>query len=161
MSYHDSTMALCLWLCFCRSLSHESKLRRKHKHKKNEHVHSSCAYAYALYVASVLTCLLRWPKSVMAISIILFTAISIYSRQFQFVHGNFNLLTAILILICSWQFQFTHGNFNFTHSNFNLLTAISIFSWQCSRHFSLCSPPVYYGGWQWPPKVKIKSRNLK
>ena len=49
----------------------------------------------------------------MAISIILFTAISIYSRQFQFVHGNFNLLTAILILICSWQFQFTHGNFNF------------------------------------------------
>ena len=35
------------------------------------------------------------------------------SRQFQFVHGNFNLLTA---------------NFNFTPSNFNLPTIISIYS---------------------------------
>ena len=71
----------------------------------------------------------------------------LYSRQFQFVHGNFNLLTAISIYsrqfqlvqtisVCSRQFQFTHGNFNlftaisicsrqfqFTHGNFNFLTA--------------------------------------
>ena len=40
------------------------------------------------------------------------------SRQFQFVHGNFNLLTTISV--CSRQFQFTHGNFN-------LLTAVSIY----------------------------------
>ena len=32
---------------------------------------------------------LRWPKSV--------TAISIYSRQFQFTHGNCNLYTTISI----------------------------------------------------------------
>ena len=77
---------------------------------------------------------LRWPKSV--------TAISICSRQFQFAHGNFNLLTAISI--CSRQFHFAHGNFNlltaisicsrqfqFAHGNFNLLTAISV----CSRQF--------------------------
>ena len=40
---------------------------------------------------------LRWPKSVTTISIWL-TAISIYSRQFQFnlTHGNVNLLTATL-----------------------------------------------------------------
>ena len=82
----------------------------------------------------------RWPKSV--------TAISICSRQFQFVpgnfnftHGNFNLFTAILICsqkisIYSWQFQFTPGNFNlfraisiwsrqfqFIHGKFNFLTA--------------------------------------
>ena len=38
------------------------------------------------------------------------------SRQFQFAHGNFNLLTAISI--CSRQFQLAHGNFN-------LLTAIT------------------------------------
>ena len=44
-------------------------------------------------------------------------AISIYSRQFQFAHGNFNLLTAFSI--CSRQLQFTHSNFNFTHDNFN------------------------------------------
>ena len=66
------------------------------------------------------------PKSVTAI----------YSQQFQFVHGNFNLLKAISI--CSQQFQFAHRNFN-------LLTAISIFSRQCSQHFSLRSLPVNYG----------------
>ena len=38
-----------------------------------------------------------------------------YSRQFQFVHGDFNLLTAISIY--SRQFQFTHGNFNFLTAN--------------------------------------------
>ena len=42
----------------------------------------------------------------------------ICSRQFQFFHGNFNLLMAISI--CSRQFQFAHGDFNF-------LTAISQF----------------------------------
>ena len=59
------------------------------------------------------------------------------SRQFQFDHGNFNLVTAIstsLTAISIWsrlfqlrsrQFQFDHGNFNFTHGNFNLVTAIS------------------------------------
>ena len=36
--------------------------------------------------------IIRWPKSV--------TAISICSRQFQFAHGNFSLLTAISI--CSF-----------------------------------------------------------
>ena len=59
---------------------------------------------------------LRWPKSV--------TAISICSRQFQFAHGSFNLLTAVsisltAISICSRQFQSAHGSFN-------LLTAVSI-----------------------------------
>ena len=87
--------------------------------------------------------LLRWPKSVMAISIC--------SRQFQFVHGNFNLFTAISI--CSRQFQF-----QLVHGNFNLLKAISIFSRQCSRHFSLRSPPVNFGVRQWPPKVKTQNR---
>ena len=61
------------------------------------------------------------------------TAISIYSRQFQFY---------------SQQFQFAHGNFNFTHGNFNLLTAISIYSGQFQfahgnfnlfRAISICS----------------------
>ena len=61
-------------------------------------------------------CKVRWPKSVMAISICswqfnLITAISTCSRQFQFNHGNFNLFTAISI--CSRQFQLVHSNFNF------------------------------------------------
>ena len=47
--------------------------------------------------------LLRWPKSV--------TAISTSPRQFQFDHGNFN---------------FTHGNFNLTTAISTSLTAISI-----------------------------------
>ena len=54
------------------------------------------------------------------------------SRQFQFAngncnftHGNFNLLTAILI--CSRQFQFYSRQFQFALCNFNLLTAISIY----------------------------------
>ena len=79
-----------------------------------------------------------------------FTANSFYSRQFQFAHGNFNLFTAISI--CSRRFQFTHGNFAI------LLRAISIFSQQRSRHFSLLSPPVSYGGRQWP---RTKSQNIK
>ena len=60
----------------------------------------------------------------------LLTAISICSRQFQFVHGNFNLLKAISI--CSQQLQ---QQFHFAHGNFNLLTAISIFSRQCYSIF--------------------------
>ena len=53
------------------------------------------------------------------------------SRQFQFTHGSFNLLTAVSIsltavLICSRQFQFAHGSFNLAHGSFNLLTAVSI-----------------------------------
>ena len=65
---------------------------------------------------------LQWPKSV--------TAISIYSQQFQFVQGNFNLFTAIAtaISICSRQFQFTKGNFN-------LLTAIATAISVCSPQF--------------------------
>ena len=39
-----------------------------------------------------------------------------------------------------------------------LLTAISIFSRQHSRHFSLRSPPVNFGGRQWPPKVKTQNQ---
>ena len=116
----------------------------------------------------------RWPQNVTTISILL-TAISICSRQFQFAHGNFNLAT--VISICSQQFQFTHGNFNlltaillrqfqfysrrfqYTHGNFAILVkAISIFSRQRSRHFSLLSPPVSYGGRQWP---RTKSQNTK
>ena len=61
----------------------------------------------------------------------LLTAVSICSRQFQFrsrqfqfAHGSFNLLTAVSI--CSRQFQFAHGSFNFAHGSFNLLTAVSI-----------------------------------
>ena len=58
--------------------------------------------------------MLRWPKSV--------KAISISSRQFHFHHDNFNFITAIstsltAISISSRQFQF-----NFT-------TALSILSW--------------------------------
>ena len=65
---------------------------------------------------------LQWPKSV--------SAISIYSQQFQFVQGNFNLFTAIAtaISICSQQFQFTQGNFN-------LLTAIATAISVCSPQF--------------------------
>ena len=55
------------------------------------------------------------------------------------------------ISTCSRQFQFAHGDFN-------LLTAISIFSRQRSRHFSLRSPPVNFGGRQWPPKVKTQTQ---
>ena len=65
------------------------------------------------------------------------TSISTSPRQFQFDHGNFNLVTAIstsLTAISIWsrqfqlqsrQFQFGHGYFNFAHGNFNLTTAIS------------------------------------
>ena len=63
----------------------------------------------------------------------LFTAISIYSRQFQFAHSNFNLLTAISI--CSRQFQFFHGNahsiFRFAHY---LSTMAADSSYQTSKH---------------------------
>ena len=110
----------------------------------------------------------RWPKSVTLISILL-TAISIcsrqfqfYSRQFQSAHGHFNLLTAISI--CSRpfqlrQFQFYSRRFQYTHGNFAiLLKAISIFARQRPRHFSLLSPPVSYGGRQWP---RTKSQNAK
>ena len=76
------------------------------------------------------------------------------------------------ILLCcgglkvSSQFQFTHGNFSFTHGDFNILTAISqfysrqfqFFLWERLRHFSLLSPPVSYGGRQWPC---TKSQNAK
>ena len=99
----------------------------------------------------------------------LFPAISIYSRQFQlysqqfqfcsrqfqFNHCNFNLLT--VISICSRQFQLTHGNFN-VFSAIPTYSAILICSRQRSRHFSLRSPPVSYGGRQWPPKVKTQNQ---
>ena len=76
----------------------------------------------------------------------LFTAISIYSRQFQFY---------------SQQFQFAHDYFNLLREISILLTAISIFfpgNAASSRHSSLRSPPVSYGGRQWPPKVKTQNR---
>ena len=44
------------------------------------------------------------------------TAIPFVDGNFNFTHGNFNLIVL--------------GNFNFTHGNFNLLTAISIYSQQ-------------------------------
>ena len=75
-----------------------------------------------------------------AISILL-TAISICSRQFQFAHGNFNLFT--VISICSRQFQFTQTRQR---------------SRQRSRHLSLRSPPVNFGGRQWPPKAKTQNQ---
>ena len=92
------------------------------------------------------------------------TAISICSGQFQFAHGNFNLFREISI--CSRKFQFTHGNFNLLTAisiysgRFRNFTpkAISIFSRQRSRHFSFLSPPVGYGGRQWP---RTKSQNAK
>ena len=93
----------------------------------------------------------------------LLMAISICSRQFQFTHGNFNftygnfnLFTAISIR--SRHFQLTDGNFNLFTATFNFFTAISIYSWQRSRHFSLRSPPVNFGGRQWPPKVKTQNQ---
>ena len=64
------------------------------------------------------------------------------SRQFQFTHSNFNLLTAIY----SWQFQFTH-------SNFILLTAIFRFA----RYLSTTAAD---SGHQ-KSKRKIKSWYLK
>ena len=36
---------------------------------------------------------------------------NLHSTVAQKCHGNFNLFTAISIY--SWQFQFTHGNFNY------------------------------------------------
>ena len=66
------------------------------------------------------------------------------SRQFQFTHGNFNLLTAISIY--SWHFQFTHGNFI-------LLTAIFLFA----HHLSTTAVD---SGYQ-KSKRKIKSWYLK
>ena len=50
------------------------------------------------------------------------------SRQFQFTHGNLNLLTAISIYLR--QFQFYSRQFQFTYAISILLTAISIYSWQ-------------------------------
>ena len=69
----------------------------------------------------------------------------------------------------SRQFQCYSRQFQFVHGNLNLLTAISIYSRQRSRHFSLRSPPVSYGGRQWPctksqnakSKVDIQSRSSK
>ena len=52
------------------------------------------------------------------------------SWQFQFAHGNFNLLAAISI--CSRQFQFAPGSFNLLTAVSISLTAISI----CSRQLS-------------------------
>ena len=53
------------------------------------------------------------------------------SRQFQFAHGSFNLLTAVSISltavsIWSRQFQFRSRQFQFAHGSFNLFTAVSI-----------------------------------
>ena len=76
--------------------------------------------------------------------------ISIAHGNFNFTHGNLNLITAISI--CSRRYQFTHGNFAI------LLRAISIFFFLRSRHFSLLSLPVSYGGRQWP---RTKSQNIK
>ena len=68
----------------------------------------------------------RLPKSVTAISILL-TAISICSRQFQFAHGNFNLLTAISITAISILLtaisMYSRQFHNFTQGNFNFCTA--------------------------------------
>ena len=76
--------------------------------------------------------LLRWPKSV--------TAISISSRQFQFhhgnfnfVHGNFNFVTAVSI--SPRQFQLRSRQFQLRHGNFNFTTAISILSRQFQLQF--------------------------
>ena len=78
----------------------------------------------------------------------LFTAISIYSRQFQFAHSNFNLLTAISI--CSRQFQFAHGNFNFFTA---MLTAFFRFAHYLS---TMAANSSYQTS-----KNKIESRYLK
>ena len=93
----------------------------------------------------------QWPKSG--------RAISIYSQQFQFVHGNFNLLKAISI--CSQQLQ---QQFQFAHRNFNLLTAISFFHGNATAFFASLTTCQL-----WLPTVatkhqlkhKIESRYLK
>ena len=93
------------------------------------------------FCIKLLWSILRWPKSV--------TAISICSRQFQFTHGNFNLLTAIST--CSRQFHFPHGNFNFLTAN----NAHGIF-----RFAHHTSTSAVDSGHQ-KSKRKIKSRSLK
>ena len=110
--------------------------------------------------------LLRWPKSVTAISILLKT-ISIFSRQFQylqgnfnFTHDNFNFFTAISIY--SRQFQFAHGNFNyFTHGNFNLLSTISIYSTISFFQRQITLTAFLNFASLTTSKRKIKSRYLK
>ena len=67
-------------------------------------------------------------------------AISIYSRQFQFPHGNSNLLIA--------------SNFNFTHDNFNFFTATLALLTTCQ----LRRPTV---AMHQKSKRKIKSQCLK
>ena len=103
---------------------------------------------------------LQWPKSV--------SAISIYSQQFQFVHGNcnsnFNLFTAISIY--SRQFQFAHSNCN---SNFNLLTAISFQFFTAMQFYATAFFASLTTCQLWRPTVatkhqskhKIESRYLK
>ena len=61
----------------------------------------------------------------------------------------------------SRQFQFYSRRFQYTHGNFAiLLKAISIFARQRPRHFPLLSPPVSYGGRQWP-HTRVKTQNQK
>ena len=60
------------------------------------------------------------------------------SRHFNFAQGNFNLFTAISIY--SRQFQSVQFNFNFTHGNFNLFSAISIYG---NFNFSSNKPQVH------------------
>ena len=69
--------------------------------------------------------------------------------NFNFTHGNFNLLAEISIF--SRQFQFALCNFNFTHGNINLLTAISI----CSRQFQFP-----HGNFNLPTAISICSRQF-
>ena len=104
-----------------------------------------------------------------AISILL-TAISIYSRQFQFTHGNFNftygnfnLLAAIPIY--SRQFQFYLRQFQFTHGNFNLFTAISIYSLHGNFNFFTATLTAFFASLTTcqlrRPTVATKSQNAK
>ena len=110
-----------------------------------------------------------WYFSFCSWYVVLFIYACIYggpkvSRQFQFAHGNFNLLTTVSI--CSRQFQFAHGSFNFAHGNFDLPTAVSI----CSRQFQFRSRQFQFahgsfnfahGNFDLPTAVSICSRQFQ
>ena len=53
---------------------------------------------------------MQWYHDISSFILVVFCGFPKATWQFQFAHGNSNLLEAVLI--CLWQFQFTHTNFN-------------------------------------------------
>ena len=76
-------------------------------------------------------------------------AISICSRQFQFTHHDFNLLTATISIYLR-QFQFTRGNFNFAHGNFNLSLGYDTGVWMTDELMCPCEGQL---GSEYSPKM--------